>query len=149
MYYYNHNLNYYPELTKNLQINNNIIEINSNINQKFIANATIIYNFYEIYNKFLNHNESISFNDFIEYDKDKYKLIDTSEYRIKDKLKKCYNLLFDIVKEGISKEIIVKYLSKFNLTYIKIYKLKEEFIIKLRHFILNILEQIKSKNIFC
>lgn len=61
MYYYNHNLNYYPVLTKNLQINNNIIEINNNINQKFIANATIIYNFYEIYNKFLNYNEIKTF----------------------------------------------------------------------------------------
>lgn len=41
--------------------------MNNNINQKYICNSIIIYNFYDIYNKSLNNNE------FIEYNKDKYK----------------------------------------------------------------------------
>lgn len=69
-------------------------------------------------------------------------MVDKSEYRIKDKIRKCYKLLNDI-SEDFDKKYIINFLSKFNITYIKIYKIKEEDLLKLKDFFIN---ELKYKN---
>lgn len=138
------NIKFFPEMIKNIQINDNIKEVNKSIQQKYISDATIIYNFYKIYYKFLNNNKNnLSFENFIEYNKDNYKMVDRKEYRIKNKIRKCYTLLNDVCRECINKKHIINFLSKFNITYIKIYKIKEEDLLKLKEFFKN---ELKLKN---
>lgn len=111
-----------PECIDNVNVNENIAEINDSIDSKNILNSNIIYNFSIIYEKYLHeNNNNLKFQDFIEHNKDNYEYIEICKTRIKDKFKKCYNLLSNILH--IDKKILIYILSRFRLTYIKVYKL--------------------------
>jgi hypothetical protein len=146
--YYNYEKRFFSKCIDNIYINENIDEINKYINKKHISNANIIYNMSIIYNKYLHDNEKgLVFEKFIEYNKDNYEFIEISNTRIKDKYKRCYNILSDVLH--LDKNTIIIILSRFNLSYSKIYKLHDKHRENLKIFIFEELNKCDFSNISC
>jgi hypothetical protein len=145
--YYNYELTFIPKCIKNTNINKNIKGINKSINKKDIENANIVYNMFCIYYKYLNNNEKkLNFEEFLEYNKKNYKFIELSTTRIKDKYKRCYDIFPEIINSD-NKDIVIIILSRFKLSYSKIYKLKDKHRNKLKMFINYELNKIDFSNI--
>lgn len=135
--YYSHDLEYFPKAIKNKKINVDIKKINYSIHNKHLHNAIIIFHFYKIYNKFLHDNKNnLKFEVFLEYNRNKYVIIETTAWRLKDKFKKCYYFLHSIDNIDKDKDKIILFMSRFKLTFIKIYKLREDLLYKLKDFFL-------------
>lgn len=144
--YFNYEKHYYPSCRNNININKNYENINNSIKQKDIENANIVYNLGIIYDKYLHDNkEKLDFDDFIEFNKNNYELIEISNTRMKNRYKRCYMILENILQ--LDKNKIINILSRLKLTYSKIYKLHDTHRSKLNDFIYNEINKKIYKNI--
>lgn len=124
--------------------NTNIDKIYKNVNKynddKRIINIKVILEWFKLYDFYFeekNKNDNLSFEDFINYNKKKFKYIEKT-YNFKYKVYRCYKFILKIkskIPNYENNDILIEVLTRCNLTYGKLYKLKKEDINILVNFI--------------
>lgn len=151
-YYYIYENKKYPIDSKNEYINNIYKNINDYQDDKNIIDIKIIFEWYKLYDNYISElesNEGLVFEDYVKYNKKRFRYIEKTLSRFKNKVYRCFSFITEIKKHipnYVSDGNLINILKKINVTYSKLYKLKSEYIKELVYFILEKYE-IHSKNI--
>lgn len=141
-----------PVDSKNEYISNIYKNINNYQEDKNIIDIKIIFEWYKLYDNYISElesNESLIFEDYVKYNKKRFRYIEKTLSRFKNKVYRCFLFIKEIknhISNYVSDGNLINILKKINVTYSKLYKLKQDYIKELVNFILEKYE-IHSKKI--
>lgn len=136
---------YHDKLLPKRQNIKNFENININIKSKHTLNVNIIIEFYKAYDSYLKHilqyekkESENTFNEYIKYNKFEYSKKYFSNFF--SKVKKCYYFIKFLIDKGVQENKIIKLLYKTNVSYTKLFKIKNEDYEDLKLFFIEKLE---------
>lgn len=141
--------NYYEFCDKLLPKTSNIEnfgDFNKNIKIKYMINVKNIIVFYKIYKNYLDNHifqscideSENTFNEYIKYNNFEYSKKYFSNFF--SKVKKCYYFIKFLIDKGVQENKIIKLLYKTNISYTKLFKIKNEDYEELKLFFIEKLE---------
>lgn len=127
-------------------LNQSVCKINEFTQNKHIMNIKVIMEFSNIYKKYIEKHKDNqckkTFDNFLSYDK--YNLVYFDNLYLK--IKKCYDFVNFLSDNGINEQNTIEIVFRSNLSYSKLFKIKNDDYTKLKNFYIDMYNNMLNKD---